>query len=77
MRFATFCLASLLTFAALGLTGCDGAEACDADGSTRCFENAAETCTAGAWEITDDCAPDGGTCMQDDAMMAGEAHCMP
>ncbi len=76
MRFTSLSLASLLTFAALGLAGCDGAEACDADGATRCFENAAETCTAGAWTLDDDCDANGQTCMQDDAMMEGEAHCM-
>ena len=69
-------LVAIALFSLSGLAGCDGAEACDADGATRCFDNAAETCSGGAWDVTDDCDANGQTCMQDDTMMAGEAHCM-
>lgn len=61
----------------LVLAGCDGGgEACSTDGETRCMDEAAETCTAGVWEVTEDCGANGQTCHQDDAMAAGEAHCM-
>ncbi|MEZ4321787.1 MAG: hypothetical protein R3F61_30205 [Myxococcota bacterium] len=68
-----------LVFLAFGLVlaGCSGGgEACDVDAETRCMDDAAETCTNGEWTVTDDCAANGQMCHQDDAMAAGEAHCM-
>jgi hypothetical protein len=76
MRFLTVTTAALLLGLA-GMAGCDGGgEACDDAGATRCFDGAAEECSGGAWEILDDCDANGQSCMQDDSMMAGEAHCM-
>ena len=68
---------SVLLVLGLVLAGCgESAESCDVDAATRCFEEAAETCTDGAWTITDDCGANGMMCMQNDAMREGEAHCM-
>lgn len=66
-------LAILSLFA---LIACESGDPCDVDGATRCSEDAAQTCTNGAWETTDDCAADGASCMQMADMADGEAHCM-
>lgn len=61
---------------ALLVAGCDGGEACETEAETRCSEGDVETCSDGEWTVTVDCVTDGMTCMQQDGMADGEAHCM-